>query len=199
MNERHEPGGPIQQNESPEPTLGLPIERADAMLPENLLRGDEVILLLIKPSLWYIVLACLGTLSLIVGAAVLLIMLHSLFEVGAFRPREVIAGAAVMIAIRLGWQCLEWYSRTYVLTDHRVIRIRGVIRVQIFEASLVQIQHTELLLSLRERVCRLGTIAFATAGSAFPEAYWLMVHRPLAVHRRILQAIHKAQRSSGGG
>ena len=188
----------IPQNDSGEPVLGLPLERADAMLPENLLRGDETILLLIKPSLWYIVLGCLGTLTMIAGAGVLLVSARAMWDVGAFRPREVIAGAAILIAIRMGWQFMEWNSRTYVLTDHRVLRIKGVIRVHIFESSLEQIQHTELVFSLRERIFRLGTIAFATAGSAFPEAYWLMVHRPLAVHRRIMQALHKAQRSPGG-
>ena len=189
---------PIPQSDPVEPALGLPVERAGAILPADLLQGGEVIILLLKPSLLYIVLGCLGTLALIAGTAALLIGLRQV-GAGTFSTSEVFAGALLLITIRIVWQTLEWFSRTYVLTNRRIIRIRGVIRVQIFEASLPQLQHTELVFSLRERLFRLGTIAFATAGSAFPEAYWLMISRPLAIHRRIVQEIHRTEGDPSNG
>jgi uncharacterized membrane protein YdbT with pleckstrin-like domain len=91
--------------------------------------------------------------------------------------------------VRLFWQFLEWLSRVYVLTDRRVIRVRGVWRVRVFEALLKNIQHTTVERSMRERLLGLGTIGFATSGTAFTEASWRMVARPLEVHQIVVQTI----------
>ena len=72
-----------------------------------------------------------------------------------------------------------------------MIRIRGVIRVHVFECQLAQIQHTNLLFSLRERVFGLGTIGFATAGTAAAEVFWLMIARPLDVHQLLVQTLNR--------
>jgi uncharacterized membrane protein YdbT with pleckstrin-like domain len=91
----------------------------------------------------------------------------------------------------LFWQFLEWLSRIYVLTDRRIIRLQGVLRVHMFESALKQLQHTEVYLSLRERVFGLGTIGFATAGTAFAEAHWQMVAKPFEVHQIIRKTIER--------
>jgi len=99
-----------------------------------------------------------------------------------------------LLLLRLFWQFLEWLSRVYVLTDRRVVAVAGVLRVRVFEAPLQQVQHTNLLLSLRERLFGLGTVAFATAGTAIAEAYWLMLADPLEVHRKIVQTLNRYRR-----
>jgi hypothetical protein len=78
-----------------------------------------------------------------------------------------------------------------VLTDRRVMRLQGVLRVHMFEAALKQLQHTEVYWSVRERLFGLGTIGFATAGTAFAEAHWQMVARPLEVHQIIRKTIER--------
>ena len=93
--------------------------------------------------------------------------------------------------MRLGWQALEWYSRVYILTDRRIIRRMGVLRVAVFETQLKNIQHTSVFRSVRERTLRLGSIGFATAGSDLFEAYWVMIERPFQVHRVVVRAIEK--------
>ena len=100
---------PIPQSDPVEPALGLPVERADAILPADLLQGGEVIILLLKPSLLYIVLGCLGTLALIAGTAALLIGLRQV-GAGTFSTSEVLAGASLLITIRVGWQALERHT-----------------------------------------------------------------------------------------
>ena len=79
----------------------------------------------------------------------------------------------------------------YVLTDRRVIRIKGVLRVQVFETPLKQIQHTNVFFSVRERLFGLGTLTFATAGTAVIEAMWVMVARPLEIHRKVIQTMQR--------
>lgn len=174
-----------------EPVLGLPIARASALLPIDLIQGDEVIILLLKPSLWYVLLGSLESLGVIAIVTALMIWVREAFHIELYRDDGMLILAGGLAAARLAWQFLEWLSRTYVLTDRRVISVEGVLRIQVFQAELRRIQHTYLLLSLRERVFSLGTIAFSTAGSDIPAAYWVMIRRPLAVQHRIMQAIHR--------
>lgn len=176
-----------------EPVLGMPVDRIEQMLPADLIQdGSEIVILLLKPSPWYIVLACLGHLAFIIGLTALLYSLNLINEQSAF-----IFGAALLLA-RLTWQYLDWLGQVYVLTDRRVIRRMGVLRTWVFEAPLKNVQHTYIFQSIRERALGLGTIAFATAGTSAPEAYWLMVNQPNAVHRRVVSAISRYGGRHGG-
>jgi len=161
-----------------------------ALLPDELLQPGEVVLLLIKPSPLYIVLSCLKSLA-IMGIITLAAMYVADFGWVNLDQNDVLTAGVGLIAIRLVWQFLEWLSRVYVLTDRRVIRVKGVVTVQLFEAPLKQIQHTECTFTLRERLFGLGSVAFSTAGTALPEAYWLMVANPLTVHQTVVKAIDR--------
>lgn len=164
--------------------------RAGDMLPAELLQPGEIIVLLIKPSPWSIVLASLGSLAVI---ALVLAAGHWLYNLGYLHinRRDLILLAVGAASIRLFWQFLEWLSRVYVLTDRRVVRVKGVLRVQVFEAPLSKIQHTSTHFSVRERMFSLGTIAFATAGTGAVEAAWEMIARPLEVHRTVVETLNR--------
>lgn len=167
--------------------------KAALLLPAQLLQPGEIIILALKPSPLMIVLEPLKQLTVIAFAA-------AIFATAAQylgRPElatKVLLGGLAIITARIFWECLEWLSRVYVLTDRRVIRVAGVLRVAVFEAGLEQVQHTEVLLSLRERLFNLGTIAFSTAGTATSEAYWRMVVNPLDVHRTIINTLRRYRR-----
>lgn len=164
--------------------------RADVMLPAQLLQSGEVLILLLKPSPWYVILDALGSLSglLLIVAAALAIDTMAWTNVGR---RNILLLGAALIGLRLFWQFLEWLSRVYVLTDRRVIVVAGVLRVSVFETALKNIQHTDTLFSVRERLFGLGTIGFATAGTAGVEAFWRMIARPLDVHRVVVQTLNR--------
>ena len=168
-------------------------QRAAAMLPPELLHGGEIIVLLLKPSPWYIVLAPLQTLvALAVGTlAAALLVSHTPVDLAR---RDVILLGVALIGLRLFWQLLEWLSRVYVLTDQRVIAVAGVIRIAVFQARHGQVQHTHLTFSLRERLFRLGTIGFATAGTAAVEAVWRMIPSPLETHQEVVRVINRYRR-----
>ena len=182
---------PMTQLDPCEPVLGLPLDRADAMLPTDLLQGGEILILILKPSPWFIILGCLGhlvSLALATAAAMALAQ----FEFAWWLSKNDAALVGIMaVLLRLGGQFLEWLGRIYVLTDRRVIRRMGVLRIFTFETPLKNIQHTQLLLSLRERLFGLGTIGFATSGTDRPEAFWVMLARPAAVQRKIIQTINR--------
>lgn len=176
------------------PSEDLADLRAAALLPEQLLQGGEVIILLIKPSPWYIVLESLRFLAV---TAVLLVAALALTSAGwlgeqlSISKLDLVLLAIAITGARLVWQFLEWLSRVYVLTDQRVIRIMGFFRVQVFETQLKKIQHTVTLFSIRERLFALGTIGFATAGTDAVEATWRMVAKPLEVHRVVIETLNR--------
>lgn len=186
-----EPSPADVQHGAPEPVLGMPAERADALLPADLIQGGEIIILLLKPSPWFIILGCLEALGIIAVVTLGPLAVDRWLGLGSFNEEDLLTLAITLGALRIGWQFLEWLSRVYVLTDRRIIRVRGVLRVEVFQARLSRIQHTEVLFSVRERLFGLGTIAFSTAGTRHPAAYWLMLRRPLAVHQEVLRALHR--------
>jgi hypothetical protein len=168
--------------------------RIVGILPPQLLQPGEVIILLIKPSPWFILLESLGALAALAAIALLArVLIFSgaghYYVLGVSR-RDATLLLTALVGLRLFWQFLEWLSRIYVLTDRRVIRIQGVFRVHVFEADLKKLQHTEVYLSLRERLFGLGSIGFATAG-AFAEAYWRMVAKPFEVHQILRKTIER--------
>ena len=178
-------------SEPAEPLLGLPLGRAPSLLPANLIQGDETIILLLKPSPLYIVLSSLETLVAIGLVTAAMVWARHFFNIQAYKDDGMIALAMGLAAVRLAWQAMDWLCRTYVLTDRRIVGIEGILRVQLFQTELRNLQHTNVFFSVRERLFGLGTLSFSTSGTAWPEAYWLMVHRPLAVHRRVIQAMHR--------
>ena len=164
--------------------------RAAGMLPAELLQPGEIIILLLKPSLWYILLASLRTLTGLVLLAIAVDSANTYLNLGLGRQNIMLA-ALFLILARVSWQFLEWLSRVYVLTDRRIVTVAGVLRVGVFETPLTSVQHTNLLFSLRERFFSLGTIAFATAGTAGVETYWLMLSSPLEVHQKVVQTLNR--------
>jgi hypothetical protein len=167
--------------------------RAAGMLPAELLQPGEIIILLLKPSAWFILLAPLRTLAMILVLAIVASAVNSYATLG-FNGQNIALAGAALILIRIFWQFLEWLSRVYVLTDRRVITVAGVIRVLVFETALENVRHTNAIFSLRERLFALGTISFATAGTAVNETFWLMLSNPLEVHQKIVQTLQRYRR-----
>ena len=173
----------------------LSSDRAAAWLPAGLLQDDEIVLLLTRPSPLFVVLSCLPGLALI--GLLTLLMAYLAPHVGRWQlfvswtAVHAFALGIVLAITRLAWQSLEWFGRIYVLTDRRIIRRIGVLRVAVFQTSLRNIQHTSVFERVRERVFGLGTIGFATAGSDVYDAFWEMLRRPFAVHKVVVEAIHR--------
>jgi hypothetical protein len=99
----------------------------------------------------------------------------------------------VAAAVRLVVAALQWQGRVYVLTDRRVMRLKGVLRIDLFQCPLTRLQQTELTLPLPERVLFCGTVLFFTAGTDLADAAWLTVARPAQVYRTVLDAIEQAR------
>ena len=161
------------------------------LLPVGLLQPDELVILFLKPSAWYVILGSWRSLLAIGAVVALLLWFVGLGWLPSEARREIILFAAGCAAVRLVWQFLEWLSRVYVLTDRRVVRVRGVLRINVFESALRHIQHTSTTFNLRERATGLGSIHFATAGTGVAEASWEMIARPMEVHQTVVKALER--------
>ncbi|MFA5865706.1 MAG: PH domain-containing protein [Phycisphaerae bacterium] len=168
------------------------------VVPAHLIDEGEQIILAIKPSLWFIVFYAARSIGLVV--AILLALKYFPFApLWLYQYISQIAAAIIFIQLVMG--VLEWISRLYVLTDRRVIRIKGIFNIDIFEGPLIKIQNTYLTFALHERLVGVGTILIATAGTAGIDAAWQNINQPLEVHERIRIAIREAHRRwpNGGG
>ena len=168
------------------------------VVPAHLLDGGEVVCFAIKPSAWFVLLVSLRW--VVIG--LLLTVLAGMEFVPAASRWHLYQAAFWLTGARLAWAMLEWVSRLYVLTNRRVMRIRGVFNVDLFECTLDRIQNTAASLTLPERIVRVGTITFQTAGGGGGvggAASWQMVARPLEVHEKLREAIRRAQDRGNNG
>ncbi|QQE12493.1 PH domain-containing protein [Planctomycetota bacterium] len=164
--------------------------RPGAMIPPDVLQPGETIILLIKPSLLYVVLAPLRTLTIFL--IITLVALAANNYIYQFYDSSDIAFLGfIAIGARIFWQFVEWLSRTYILTDQRLIRIKGVTNVSVYETPLSNIQQTEVIRSIREQLTGLGTLAFSTAGTGYIDAYWVMINNPYEVQNTIIKTINR--------
>ena len=159
------------------------------------LSPDEIVLLVLKPSMLFIVLSSLGT--LLASAIVALLLAYSAqFAWSPWTDTHAVVIGGTVAALRLARAAFDWWGHVYVLTDRRVIARRGILRTVLQEAPLARLQNTIVVQSLRERVFGLGTLGFATAGRGTFDAFWETVRQPFAVHRTVLEAVERYGRRS---
>lgn len=163
----------------------------------SMLDEGETVLLVARPSLWMVPLWSLEAFGVIAGL-VFAFAWAANFAWAPWTEPQAFGFGLVTIALRLLYQFLDWANRLYVLTDRRIVRRRGILQVDVFEARLDRIQQTSVLQLVRERALGLGTIAFATAGTGTLDALWESVSDPFDVHREVTRAIDRYGRGGGG-
>lgn len=162
----------------------------------SMLDDGETVLLVARPSLWMVPLWSLEAFGVIAGL-VFAFAWASSFEWSPWTEPQAFGFGLVTIALRLLWQFLDWANRLYVLTDRRILRRKGILQVDFFEARLDRIQQTSVLQLVRERAFGLGTIAFATAGTSTLDALWEAVADPFEMHAEVTRAIGRYGRGPG--
>ncbi|MCB9850260.1 MAG: PH domain-containing protein [Phycisphaerales bacterium] len=150
----------------------------------------EIVLLAIKPSPWFVLFD--STRWLMVGAALLVLSALPSLRLADLSGESVAQLGAVVIAGRLGIAFLRWASRFYVLTNRRVMRLRGVFRPDILACPLVAIRNTRVHRRLHERATALGTIRFFFEDSSTTEHDWREIARSDSIHAQVRRAIERA-------
>lgn len=100
--------------------------------------------------------------------------------------------------LRLAWACLDWFCRRHVLTDARLVALRGVVHTVRFDLTLRRVQHLAVSRSFLERCFGVGTIAAASAGTDAHEIVWRSVARPDAVLAMVRGRVDEVARRGDG-
>ncbi len=162
------------------------------LVPANLLTGGELVLLAIKPSGWFVLIT---SLPILISAGVVSIVAYI---VGIYRsdsPTEtVLCLCAAAGFIRIVIACWQWIGRTYVLTNRRVITVRGVIRVRVSAVRLIDVERAILTEQLAERMVGTGSIYCLTVSKNTPALVWNTISRPGEVHEIVISTIEHAKR-----
>ena len=175
-------------------SVGL-AQAAERVAKLSLLNGSEIIILAIKPSLWYVLgvsgrwLAVLLPVSIVAWLA---------WQISWFAGQaQVVLGIALAgVSIRLAFGLLQWQSQVYVLTNLRILRIQGVLRVEMFQCHLLRLKDVTLSAGLAEKLLGLGTIGLVADSPVELAARWLNVRRPVEVRQQILEALHNLKGGS---
>ncbi len=174
----------------------LPVEGTVPAVVSRLVADDETVLLVLRPSVIMVPLWSLEAFWIIAGMTFAFAWAAD-FGWAAWTEPQAFGFGLVAMSLKLLWQFLDWANRLYVLTDRRVIRRRGILQVDVFEARLDRIQQTNVLQLVRERTFGLGTVAFATAGTGTLDALWEAVADPFRIHTEVARAIDRYGRGSG--
>jgi hypothetical protein len=163
----------------------------------HLIPDGEVVVLLLKPSLWFIPMTSLMTLGVAGVIGVSAIVFAGKFGFSA-TPTSAINGAILLAGGRLMYATLQWMGRYYILTDMRIMALSGVFTTQVFQCPLRRIARVRILRTFRDRVLGVGNIEIIPMDENVPIGMWQTVSRPRALRERLAQAIARAK-STGRG
>jgi hypothetical protein len=162
------------------------------LLSRHVLRDGELVILLLKPSAWFILLSSLR----FIAVDVLVLCAIFVFDIDDklhIQKLPIVEAGVFIAAGRLMWAVLQWASRLYVLTDLRILRVGGVFNVNIFDCPLRKVARTRLLMVTRERLLGLGSIEIIPLDEEQPEGVWQTLARPRQVHEQVVATINKAK------
>lgn len=175
----------------------LPASSLAALLTAHVLRDGEVVLLLLKPSLWLIIFQSISA----AATALLLYLIGRVFNERLPLLSHVMTLnlTIFIIGVRLMWATVVWMGRFYLLTDRRVVRVAGVFNIDIQDCALRKVDHTKLVYSIKERLCGVASIEIHPKESedACPVNVWRTVPRPTEVREQIEAAVRRAQNGLG--
>ena len=140
--------------------------------------------------------------SLLVAAGVVAnaAFTNTAFTIGSLQPGQLILLITSVISVGLLISGLidymRWNNEQYIITDRRVIQVRGVFNKDVIDSSLDKINDVELSQSWLGRIFNYGTIEVLTASESGVNAMDRIGH-PLDFKRAMLEA--KYQHDSGYG
>ena len=103
---------------------------------------------------------------------------------------------SVIVLISAFFDYLRWNNEQYIVTDQRVIQVRGVLNKDVIDSSLDKINDVELRQSWLGRIFDYGTIEILTASDVGINEMRRIAH-PLDFKRAMLEAKHNFNRGFG--
>jgi hypothetical protein len=172
---------------------------AAVMVPERLLNEGEIVILAIKPSIWFVAIVSWQVIA--VGCIVPLAahVTAWLFETDLPVDQDTLNLICLAaMAARLCTACLQWMGRLYVLTNLRVLRIKGLLRPDVWSCLLTQISEVRLWSTALNRLIGLGSLQFigsstrqSTPCQVTADTAWIHIAQAARVQQIIQATISK--------
>lgn len=99
----------------------------------------------------------------------------------------VVLGLAAIPALMTLWEYLVWHNHIHVMTDRRVLQIKGVFNKDVIDTSIEKLNDVKTRQSLIGRILGFGDIEIVTASDSLINQL-RMIARPLEFKRRMLDA-----------
>jgi hypothetical protein len=165
------------------------------LLTSHILHDGEAVILLLRPSVWFVLLSGLRFYT----AAVVLMTAVVVFGAQTHRPIHVLieTGAAAIVA-RAMWATLQWMGRLYVLTDLRTLTLTGVFTIDVIDCPLRKLDKTRLIQPAYQRPLHVGTIVLMPTDETSPISVWYLIDRPIDVLKQVDATIRRARQSGCG-
>lgn len=166
------------------------------LFTSHILQDGEIVLLILKPSAWYILVSPMRFL-----AAVLIFVIAGVLLGGRLEGKNLLYFIDIgifLITGRLMWATLQWMGQVYVLTDRRILTLSGIFTIDVFDCPLRKVARTRIAYTTRERVFRLGTIQIIPTADDMPDSHWQMVAKPTEVHEMLVATINKSKQGGLG-
>lgn len=157
--------------------------------PESLLRGNELVILMVRPSLWYIVATSFRFCGIIIMLT--LFTIHTGIFGDFLWPKTALIISGALVGMRIIYALMEWTSHLYLLTTCRIVTIKGARHPTIFEAGLAHISEARLIEPATQYMLALGTIGFAVDKNIDPGSLWEWIPNAPRIHQQIQAAISK--------
>ena len=157
-------------------------------VPAEALNDGEEVILALKPSGWFVLFASWPVLA---AAVMIGVASYPLHLAGPYQlvPLACTGAACLRVVIACG----QWAGMLYVLTNRRVIRLRGTTRPEVRSCILREIAGADVSTGTAEGLLGLGSIVFELHGGARPDICWVNVPDPRGVQETINQAVRRAR------
>ena len=129
----------------------------------GLIRDDETVLLMIRPSAWFIFSTSMRALPAAAVAGALLILASLDPSIPWDFRGAILASVAILIA-RAAWQTIDWILRLYILTDRRIVVRHGAVP-EIHECLLSEVAGVGQPRRWPERMGNTGSLAILSGPS----------------------------------
>ena len=110
---------------------------------------------------------------------------------GGVRAGWVSAAVLVVFLIVLLWGLVRRISTTYTITNRRLTIRSGLLSREMHETRLERVQNVNSRQRLLERLLRVGTVDFDTAGGAAYDFKFRGVDDPARIVRTVDRALHE--------
>ena len=94
--------------------------------------------------------------------------------------------------MRIMIACMQWLGRMYILTDRRIMRVRGVIRTDVVSLILKDVRGLSLSAGKLEQLLGIASLLVVAGEDDTPQPAWTYLARPIEVHRIVSEAARRA-------